>query len=76
MPRVGQFLTVGWVNFRPLRPPGCSNINFFSILDHFHIILGSILHRFSIDYEVWKEFVESIEFIGFIGFVGFIGLKT
>jgi len=24
MPRVGQFLTVGWVNFRPLRPGSCA----------------------------------------------------
>ena len=32
--------------------PACSNINLFSILDHIYIVLSSILHLFSIDYEV------------------------
>jgi len=46
--------------------PRCSNINFFLILAQFSIVLSSILHLLSIDYEVWKEFV------GFVGFVEFI----
>ena len=32
--------------------PGCSNINFSSILPQFHLSLSSILCLFSIDYEV------------------------
>ena len=40
--------------------PGCNNINFLSILDRFSIVLGSILHLFSVDYEVWKEFMEFV----------------
>ena len=48
----------------------CSNINFFSILAQLSIVLPSILYLLSIDYELWKEFVESIEFMGFMELKG------
>jgi len=45
----------------------CGNINFFSILAQFSIVLSSILHLSYVDYELWKEFVEFIEFVEFNG---------